>query len=230
MNEPSVVFAPIAMQQPAYYCELFTFAFPIFLFTAYIIGSIPFGLIITKLAGKGDIRTIGAGNIGTTNVLRTGSKPLAALTLLCDAGKAPMSFLALILITQECAPEIRNTTTFMCLGLFAILGHCYPVWLKFKGGKGFATTLGVLLAAVPYAGLAACLSWLLTAKITKYSSLSALVAVIVAPIATFFTYGNDPALVCLLITALVFWRHKDNIKRLRAGTESKIGQKKEDKG
>lgn len=225
-------FGPILtpIQEPhLFHCQLIILSFPIFIVLAYVIGSIPFGLIITKLAGKGDIRTIGSGNIGTTNVLRTGSKPLAALTLLCDAGKGPVSILAVLLMAQECGPGL-DSEFLLFFGFIAIIGHCYPVWLKFKGGKGFATTLGVLLAAVPYAGLAACVSWLLTAKITKYSSLSALVAVIVAPIVTFLVYGINPAFVCLLITALVFWRHKDNIKRLRAGTESKIGQKKEDKG
>ena len=108
-------------------------------------------------------------------------------------------------------------------GFFAILGHCFPVWLKFKGGKGVATTLGVLLAAVPYAGLAACATWLLIAFLFKYSSLAALIAVAVAPVVTLFVYGPTSSFICLLITLLVWWRHKENIKRLLNGTEPKIG-------
>jgi len=110
----------------------------------------------------------------------------------------------------------------------AILGHCYPVWLKFKGGKGVATALGALLAAAPYAGLAACAAWLITAKLTKISSLSALIAIAIAPLVTFFVYGSAPAAICVLITLLVWWRHRENIKRLLAGTEPKIGTKKKE--
>ena len=115
----------------------------------------------------------------------------------------------------------------MMIGLGAVIGHCFPIWLKFKGGKGVATALGVLLAAVPYAGLAACLTWLIIAKITKISSLSALVAMAIAPIITLIFYGVPAAIICLLITALMFYRHKENIKRLMNGTEPKIGEKKD---
>jgi glycerol-3-phosphate acyltransferase PlsY len=190
------------------------FALPL----GYLIGSIPFGLILTKLFGYGDIRKIGSGNIGATNVLRTGNKKLAALTLLCDSLKGALAVYFLS------SPDFAK----MQMGAFIVLGHCFPVWLKFKGGKGVATALGVLLAAVPYAGLTACLTWLVTAKITKISSLSALVALAIAPIITLIFYGTYAALICVLITALIFYRHKDNIKRLLNGTEPKIGQKKND--
>ena len=221
-------------------------------FISYLIGSIPFGLILTKIFGYGDIRTIGSGNIGTTNVLRTGNKLLAISTLILDGLKA---ILALIicnylffelpipialplspdtymgqtkLIYETCGlnPYLTlNPVVTLFIAFSAILGHCFPIWLKFKGGKGVATGLGVLLAAVPYAGLAACAAWIATAKITKYSSLSALIAFLIAPIVTLFIYGATPAAICALITLLIWVRHKDNIKRLLAGEESKIGQK-----
>ncbi|MDH5723415.1 MAG: glycerol-3-phosphate 1-O-acyltransferase PlsY [Alphaproteobacteria bacterium] len=214
------------------YCENST-AIPAFLlviFLVYLIGSIPFGLILTKIFCKQDIRKIGSGNTGATNVLRTGNKKLAALTLFLDCGKG---YLASVLTYAYYVPYLGyekhfcgDARAYLALGLLAIIGHCYPVWLKFKGGKGVATALGALLAAVPYAGLAACATWLITAKITKISSLSALVAIAIAPLVTFFVYGSAPAVVCVLITLLVWWRHKENIKRLLNGTEPKIGAKK----
>lgn len=185
---------------------------------SYLIGSIPFGLIVTRLAGLGDIRNIGSGNIGATNVLRTGNKKLAALTLLLDALKG----IPVILFMFD---QPYNA---LIIGFAAIIGHCYPVWLKFKGGKGVATTLGVLLAAVPFTGLIACATWLVSAKAGKISSVAALSAMIVAPIMTYVFYGMYPALVNALISALVIWRHRENIKRIRAGTEPKIGQGKKD--
>lgn len=184
----------------------------------YLIGSIPFGLVLTRIAGLGDIRTIGSGNIGATNVLRTGNKRLALATLVLDGGKgAAAVLLAYILLGHDAA---------LLAALGAILGHCFPVWLKFKGGKGVATTLGTLLAAVPYAGLIACATWLAMALVFRISSLSALVAVLAAPIATYFIYGTMPAVIALLITALVWWRHTENIRRLLKGQEPKIGKKK----
>ena len=193
----------------------------------YLIGAIPFGLIITKFSGYGDVRKIGSGNIGATNVLRTGNKKLAALTLLFDGGKGAFCIFFILYLDHlffelEQRNEIRVSLTY---GLFAILGHCFPIWLKFKGGKGVATGIGVLLAAVPYAGLGACAAWIATAKITKYSSLSALIAFLIAPIVTLFIYGASPAAICALITLLIWVRHKDNIKRLLKGEESQIGQK-----
>lgn len=185
---------------------------------AYIIGSIPFGFMLTKLFSKQDIREIGSGNIGATNVLRTGNKLLALLTLLFDASKGALAIFFLPLVLPYGATPIA-------IGLLAIIGHCFPIWLKFKGGKGVATTLGVLLAAVPFAGLAACGVWLAAAFAFKISSLAALIAIGSAPIVVFFIYGGAPAVVCALIAALVFWRHKENIQRLLKGTEPKIGAK-----
>ena len=190
---------------------------------AYLIGSIPFGLLLTKIAGHGDIRDIGSGNIGATNVLRTGNKFLALMTLLLDVLKAIVP----LLILRTILPHAALTPMLLPIGLFIIIGHCYPVWLKFKGGKGVATTLGVLLAIVPYAGLAACATWLLSAFLFRISSLAALMAVAVAPVVTFFVYGQAPASMCVLIMLLVWVRHKDNIKRLMKGEEPRIGKKNE---
>ncbi|MFN3699997.1 MAG: glycerol-3-phosphate 1-O-acyltransferase PlsY [Alphaproteobacteria bacterium] len=195
--------------------------FIVFAALSYLIGAIPFGLIVTKLAGLGDIRAIGSGNIGATNVLRTGNKPLAALTLFLDAFKGAIP---IIIFLQFFPPHF----TYMLLyGLCAVIGHCFPIWLKFKGGKGVATSLGVLIAAVPFTGLLACLVWIMSALAARISSLAAISAMIFAPALTFAIYGQDAALVNAAISAIVIYRHKDNIKRLRSGTEPKIGQKKD---
>lgn len=187
----------------------------------YTAGSIPFGLVLCRLFGYGDIRKIGSGNIGATNVLRTGNKPLALATLILDSGKGAFITLGYSYLTH--APL---ELAFLC-GLSAIIGHCFPVWLGFKGGKGVATTLGTLLAAAPLAGLIACLTWLFTAFVSKISSLSALVAILIAPIATYVIYGNiKAASLCAIITLLVWARHKDNINRILSGEEPKIGAKK----
>jgi glycerol-3-phosphate acyltransferase PlsY len=204
---------------------------------SYLIGSIPFGLIISKLAGYGDIRAIGSGNIGATNVLRTGSKILALTTLSLDALKGIPLIIFLLLLANETKPGTdylgsygffvsHQQTILLCIGLFAILGHCFPVWLKFKGGKGVATTFGVLLAAVPFAGMLAALTWILSALAGRMSSLAAISAMVMAPAFTYAIYGLYPALINVAISALVIYRHKDNIKRIRAGTEPKIGEKK----
>lgn len=219
---------------------------PLIYIIAYLIGSTPFGLVLSKIAGHGDIRAIGSGNIGATNVLRTGNKPLALLTLILDSGKGaftvliykmyffqPMQFGPCPANDLACTQGQEMTfiqheaLMILSIGLFAILGHCFPIWLKFKGGKGVSTTLGVLLAAVPLAGLAACAAWLVTAFAFRISSLAALVAMAVAPIVTFFVYGTGAAGIALLVTTLVFIRHKDNIERLRKGEEPKVGKKKE---
>lgn len=215
--------------------------FVVFPLLAYLIGSIPFGLILTKFFTNNDLRKIGSGNIGATNVLRTGNKKIAFFTLLLDISKGVLATFIWHLFSHVSyinlnelhepfevtfgRPEIGYTAF---LGLFAILGHCFPIWLKFKGGKGVATGLGVLLAAVPYAGLAACATWIATAKISKYSSLSALIAFLIAPIVTLFIYGTAPAVICALVTLLIWVRHKDNIKRLAKGEEPKIGKKKKE--
>lgn len=185
--------------------------------TGYLLGSIPFGLLLAKIAGLGDIRQIGSGNIGTTNVLRTGRKDIAAITLLLDAGKAGIAGLIM-------AHFFGQPFGFMAAGA-ALFGHCYPVWLKFKGGKGVATFFGALLCLVWPVGLGAALIWLGTAFLTRYSSLSALLAAIFAPMAAFI-FASRPALyMCLFMTAIILWRHRENIGRLLKGQESKIGQK-----
>ena len=194
----------------------------------YLLGSIPFGLVITRLAGLGDVRKIGSGNIGATNVLRTGRKDLAALTLVLDGGKGGFAvLLGYWLINQDYA---------VLAGLGAFLGHLFPVWLGFRGGKGVATTLGIVLALSWPVGLLTCATWLLVAWVTRYSSLSALVSLALAPIYAWAfssvaidgTYLADPQRVQLLIIlAVIVWvKHQANIRRLIAGTEGKIGQKK----
>ena len=185
----------------------------------YLLGSIPFGLVLTRLAGYGDIRKLGSGNIGATNVLRTGNKLLAVWTLYLDGFKgAAAVLLAWLLDGRE---------GMMAAGLFSVLGHVYPVWLKFKGGKGVATALGMLLALAPYAGALSCGVWLAAAFIFRYSSAAALLALLCAPIVTFAFY-NDMILteVCMGVSLLVWYRHKDNIERLLGGTEPKIGSNK----
>ncbi len=190
---------------------------------AYFIGSVPFGFILTKLFLKQDIRNIGSGNIGATNVLRSGSKPLAIATLLLDSLKGVLAIFFFYFSITHSADPVFNAS--LC-GLFAIIGHCFPVWLKFKGGKGVATSLGVLLAAVPWAGFVAMCTWGIVAGFSRLSSLAALSAAAIAPVATLLIYGFAPALITAFIAALVFWRHKANIQRLLRGEEPKIGQKK----
>lgn len=184
---------------------------------AYLLGSIPFGIVMAKLFGLGDLRTIGSGNIGATNVLRTGNKLAAFLTLLGDSGKgAAAVLLARALIGEEGAGVAA---------LFAMLGHLYPVFLKFKGGKGVATFLGTLLALSWPVGLAVCATWLLTAIVTRYSSLSALIAAFLAPLYTILFYHLHGAILVAILSGLIFYKHRENITRLRAGSETKIGKK-----
>lgn len=204
----------------------------VLLIFTYLLGSVPFGLLFSKLFGHGDLRQIGSGNIGATNALRTGNKALATLTLLFDLGKGAVATQLYFALTLSLASAedivIYDVERGLQLGLAAIVGHCFPVWLKFKGGKGVATTFGVLFAAVPWAGLIAAAAWGVVAGFTRYSSLSALCAVAIVPIVTFIYYEAMSAVITILIAALVFWRHKDNIQRLMTGTESKIGDKKTD--
>ena len=183
----------------------------------YLLGSIPFGLILTKLAGTQDLRSIGSGNIGATNVLRTGKKGLAAATLLGDLLKGT----AAVII----AGSLWGPNAAMLAGFGAFLGHLFPLWLKFKGGKGVATYIGVLLGLFwPAAAIFGAI-WIATALTTRYSSLSALIAGLLTPI--FLWFFGHPALASLfaVLTLLLFWTHRENIKRLQAGTEGKIGQK-----
>jgi acyl phosphate:glycerol-3-phosphate acyltransferase len=185
----------------------------------YLVGSIPFGLLLTKFAGYGDIRDIGSGNIGATNVLRTGNKKLALATLLLDATKGA--------IVVCIAHYFASFDIALIAGFAALVGHLFPVWLKFKGGKGVATTLGTLLALKPLLGLAACAIWLITALLTRYSSLSAIIAVLLAPFVAHFLYDNDYLdAFCGFVALLVIMKHRANIERLIRKEEPKIGQKK----
>jgi glycerol-3-phosphate acyltransferase PlsY len=183
----------------------------------YLLGSIPFGLILTRFAGTQDLRSIGSGSIGATNVLRTGHKGLAAATLLCDALKGT----AAVLI----ANYYGGFDAAMLAGFAAFLGHLFPVWLNFKGGKGVAVYIGVLIGMFPPAALVFCVLWLATAATTRYSSVSAFVASFVTPI--FLWWFGHPALASLfaVLTLLLFYAHRENIKRLQAGTEGRIGEK-----
>lgn len=191
----------------------------------YIIGSIPFGLILTKMAGYGDIRKIGSGNIGATNVLRTGNKTLALLTVLFDASKAGVAAIVARAIWGNGAAD--PVTVALIAGAFGVLGHNFPVWLKFKGGKGVASTFGFILATCWPVAVVALLVWLIMAFTFKYSSLSALTAAIFVPIAScFFAPTAEYTWFYLCITLLVVARHHANIKRLLKGEESKIKLKK----
>jgi glycerol-3-phosphate acyltransferase PlsY len=184
----------------------------------YLIGSIPFGLVITRAMGLGDLRSIGSGNIGATNVLRTGNKPAAAATLLLDSGKGAAAVLIARAFWGEEAAQIAGGAAF--------LGHLFPIWLGFKGGKGVATFLGTVLALAWPVGVAACATWLVTALISRISSLSALVAA-AASVPFAWALGHPDVMpLCAGLAVLVFWRHRANIARLAQGTEPRIGTKK----
>ena len=189
---------------------------PLALVLGYLLGSIPFGLVLTKIAGTQDLRSIGSGNIGATNVLRTGRKGLAAATLLLDMLKGTVA----VIIASYGGADAA-----MVAALGAFIGHLFPVWLKFKGGKGVAVYIGILIGLFWPAAIVFCLLWLLTAVVSRYSSLSALVASFVTPI--FLWWFGHPALAALsaLLSLLLFYMHRANISRLLAGTEGKIGQK-----
>ncbi len=186
----------------------------IVLIGGYLLGSIPFGLVLTKMAGLGDIRTVGSGNIGATNVLRTGNKGLAAATLLLDGGKGA----AAVLLTQAALDPAMGVLA----GVGAVIGHNFPVWLRFKGGKGVATTLGTLIAIAWPVGLLACATWLAVAALTRYSSLAALVALGIAPLYAYWLAGEVVTFAAALLALLAILRHHTNIRRLMDGTESKI--------
>lgn len=190
---------------------------PVVFLVGYFLGSIPFGLVLTRLAGTQDLRSIGSGNIGATNVLRTGRKGLAAATLLLDALKGTV---AVVVAGYLAGPDAA-----ILAGLGAFLGHLFPVWIKFKGGKGVAVYIGILLGLFWPGALFFCLLWLATAFTTRYSSLSALVAAFVTPI--FLWWFGHLALASLfaVLTLLLFYMHRENIKRLQSGTEGRIGQK-----
>lgn len=184
----------------------------------YLLGSIPFGLVLTKAAGLGDIRAIGSGNIGATNVLRTGRKGLALATLLLDGGKGAIAALAALALAGHDAALVA--------GFAAVLGHNFPVWLGFKGGKGVATTLGTLFAVAWPVGLACVGTWLVTAALFRISSLSALVALALAPAFAWFLHRPETAVMAAGLGVLGFLRHRANIARLLKGEEPRIGGKK----
>jgi glycerol-3-phosphate acyltransferase PlsY len=185
----------------------------------YGMGSIPFGLVLTRLGGLGDIRAIGSGNIGATNVLRTGRKDLAAATLLLDAAKGAIAFY----LVKWIAIGAETESLALIGGLGAVVGHNFPLWLRFKGGKGVATSIGLMIVAAPVVGIMACLTWLSMAAIYRYSSLSALVALALAPAYAYILGYPLPALAFLALGILGWVRHHANIARLWAGTEPKIG-------
>lgn len=180
----------------------------------YLIGSIPFGLLLTRAAGLGDIRKVGSGNIGATNVLRTGNKGLAALTLLLDGAKGAVA----VLLALRFGPELGVIAAAM-----AVIGHVFPVWLKFKGGKGVATAIGVLLGLSWPVGLLVCGTWLLVAGVFRYSSLASLVALAAAPAYAWFLADPQRGELAIFVAALVWLRHHQNIRRLLKGEEPKIG-------
>jgi glycerol-3-phosphate acyltransferase PlsY len=185
---------------------------------AYLLGSIPFGLIFTKISGRGDIRGIGSGNIGATNVLRTGSRKLAGLTLIFDAGKGS--------VAVAVAGHFAGSQMAAVAGLLVVAGHCFPIWLKFVGGKGVATSLAVFATLDLRLGGLFVLVWLVTAWLSRFSSLAALCAVLAVTAGSFFLLDDDVTqIIILLLSALVWTRHHANIGRLINGTETKIGAK-----
>jgi glycerol-3-phosphate acyltransferase PlsY len=190
----------------------------------YLLGSIPFGYIFTRMAGLGDIRDIGSGNIGATNALRTGTRWVAAATLVCDAGKGAAAVLmaqAFAPVGTSLAPQIATAAA-----VAAFLGHLFPIWLGFKGGKGVSTFIGINLALCWPAGLLFCVTWAAVAAVFRFSSLAALVAAIATPLYLRLFGRIDLIPLGVLLVALIFLAHRDNIRRLIAGTESRIGTKK----
>ncbi len=184
---------------------------------SYLLGSVPFGLLFTKMAGLGDIRDVGSGNIGATNVLRTGRKDLALVTLIMDAGKGAI---AVLLTRYMVDPALAPLA-----GAAAFIGHCFPIYLKFKGGKGVATFFGTVFAINPLMGLACGVTWLLAAAIFRFSSLSALIASLLAPAISYYIVGPDSWIFIAFMTLVIYIRHKENIARLMRGEEPKIGKK-----
>lgn len=186
---------------------------------AYLLGSVPFGIVITRIMGLGDIRKIGSGNIGATNVLRTGNKAAAALTLVLDAGKGAIAVITARVLVGEDASQVA--------AIFAFLGHLWPVWLGFTGGKGVATFLGTILALHWPLGLAACATWVAMAAVLRISSLSALAAAALTPLYAALLGGRELLAMSILLALLIFLRHHENIRRLIAGTEPRIGKRNE---
>ena len=188
----------------------------------YLLGSIPFGIILTRLFGAGDLRQIGSGNIGATNVLRTGRKELAAATLILDGAKGAVA----VLLARQFLPELGQNGA-MIAGAAAMIGHCYPVWLKFRGGKGVATLLGLSLALAWPIGVVFAVVWLAAALLSRISSLGGMVGAVSAPVAALALGYPVYATGLAGLAVIVLWRHRENIARLRAGTEPRIGSKKD---
>jgi glycerol-3-phosphate acyltransferase PlsY len=186
----------------------------------YLLGSIPFGLVVTRMGGAQDPRTLGSGNIGATNVLRTGRKELAVLTLLLDAAKGAVAVLIAGYIWPDPTPPSIHA---IVAGAFAFLGHVYPVWLRFRGGKGVATLLGIALALSWPCGLAFALVWLIAFAVTRHSSVGGMTAAIVTPVTAAIINRSDLTLVFLLLTLVVLWKHRANVERLLDGTEPRFG-------
>lgn len=185
------------------------------IFFSYLLGSIPFGILVSKVFGLGNLRDIGSGNIGATNVLRTGNKLAALITLILDGLKGALVVVVARFISEDAA---------ITASIFVIIGHIYPVWLRFSGGKGVATFIGAILALSFVTGLLVCFIWIIIALIFRYSSLSAIVSSASAPIGIFLFYDNEALVVTLFMTVLIWYRHKDNIRRLIDGSEAKIGK------
>jgi len=185
----------------------------------YLLGSIPSGLVLTRLAGLGDIRSIGSGNIGATNVLRTGRKALAAVTVILDGGKG---WLAVYVVGRDWG-FVEGLDAGLFAGFAAVIGHNFPIWLKFRGGKAVATTLGVLLAAYFPAGVAACAVWLVTAAVFRYSSLAGMVGLAAPPVYAFWAGAYPVMITAVALALLSVFRHRANIERLIRGEETKIG-------
>jgi len=201
-------------------------AFAVLILGGYLMGSIPFGVIATRLGGMGDIRQVGSGNIGATNVLRTGRKDLAFITLVGDGGKGAAAVGLAWLAFGRTAPDTAPMACALAGGA-AFIGHLFPIWLGFKGGKGVATFLGVLLAAAWPVGLAACATWLVMARLGKISSLAALTAAALAPVYAALLHRPAPTVIlAAALAVLVFVRHHQNIRRLLNGTEPRIGANK----
>ncbi|AMU96229.1 glycerol-3-phosphate acyltransferase [Sphingopyxis terrae subsp. terrae NBRC 15098] len=187
----------------------------------YLLGSIPFGVLLTRAFGAGDLRQIGSGNIGATNVLRTGRKELAAATLILDGAKGAVA----VLLARHFVPQLGDHAA-MIAGAAAMIGHCYPVWLKFRGGKGVATLLGLALALAWPVGLVFAAMWLGTVLLLRISSLGGMAGAVAAPVAA-LAFGYPVYAVGLAgLAVIVLWRHRENIARLRAGTEPRVGAKK----
>jgi glycerol-3-phosphate acyltransferase PlsY len=200
--------------------SLLNYAFAAAAIGGYLLGSIPFGLLLTRWAGMGDIRTVGSGNIGATNVLRTGRKDIALLTLLLDGGKAA----AALLIAQK----LFGVNEGLVAGGAAFIGHCWPIWLKFKGGKGVATFFGALFAGLPMIGIGAGLAWLVTAFVFRFSSLASLTAAAFAPVLAIVLHQSWWSVgFCVVLAIIIYWRHAQNISRLMAGKETRIGGAKD---